>query len=100
MNQQKELNLGQSVYELCRAHPELKEILLELGFTDILYPGILQTAGRFMTLPKGARMKGIDLASILKKLRVWGFDPMGGEHTEQGNQQSGISVNCPPRAAP
>ena len=32
-------------------------ILAEIGFVDILKPGMLNTAGRFMTIPKGAAMR-------------------------------------------
>jgi len=54
------------VYQLCAADPEVK-VITEAGFVDILKPGMLETAGRFMTIPKGAKAKGIDL-EVVKKL--------------------------------
>ncbi len=45
----------------------------ELGFTDITKPGMLNTAGRFMTLPKGAAMKGISLDAIKAAFEKSGF---------------------------
>ena len=45
------INLNTTIYELCREYPEIAEILDELGFHDILKPGMLNTAGRFMTIP-------------------------------------------------
>lgn len=69
----KEIDLGESVYALCTKHPELVELMKELGFTDILKPGMLQTAGRFMTIPKGAEMKGIDMEIIAAKLTELGY---------------------------
>lgn len=70
---EKRINLNQSVYDLCNQHPEMVEILQNLGFTDIVKPGMMQTAGRVMTLPKGAKMKKIDLESIKQTLTDKGF---------------------------
>lgn len=70
---QKVLDLHQSVHALCTAYPELVSVLQQLGFADIAKPGMLQTAGRFMTLDKGAAMKGIDLNTIRQTLEEHGF---------------------------
>ena len=67
------LDLVKSVYELCSTAPETAEILAGLGFTDITKPGMLQTAGRFMTIPKGAAMKKINLDTIKKAFEDKGF---------------------------
>ena len=69
----KVLDLSQSVYLLCSRYPELPAIMDELGFHDIVKPGMLATAGRFMTIPKGATMKKLDLEKILEVLRQKGF---------------------------
>lgn len=58
------LDLRRSVYELCTANPEIQPILAELGFTDISKPGMLATAGRFMTIPKGAKLKRLSMDHI------------------------------------
>ena len=71
------IDLGHAVHDLCVQYPELKEILYGLGFVDILKPGMLQTAGRFMTLPNGARMKGIPLDVLRARLTEAGFEPVG-----------------------
>ena len=70
---EKILQLSKSVYELCKQYPELPQILQELGFTDITRPGMLSSVGRFMTLPKGAAAKKIELEWITKKLEENGF---------------------------
>ncbi|HEX3078785.1 MAG TPA: DUF1858 domain-containing protein [Lachnospiraceae bacterium] len=62
--QDKVIDLDRSVYELCSTNPEIVEILVQAGFQDIIKPGMLNTAGRFMTIPKGATMKRIDMESI------------------------------------
>ena len=69
----KTINLSRSVYDLCTDYPEIIDILNELGFKDILKPGMMQTAGRIMTIPKGAAMKKISIDDIKKKLEEKAF---------------------------
>jgi len=69
----KRIDLNASVYSLCEAYPEIRDLMAELGFTDILKPGMLQSVGRFMTLPRGAALRKIDLGHIKDKLRERGF---------------------------
>jgi hypothetical protein len=73
MAQEKMLDLGSSVHALVLQYPEVAEILAGLGFTDIVKPGMLNTAGRFMTIPKGAKMKGIDTDTIRQRFREKGY---------------------------
>ena len=47
--------------EICKEHPEVIAIMKDLGFENITNPGMLNTAGRFMTIPKGAAMKQISM---------------------------------------
>lgn len=70
---EKVVDLSKSVHELCTQYPEMKELMVALGFADLAKPGMLQTAGRFMTIPKGAAMKGIALAQIKEEFRKNGF---------------------------
>ena len=48
----KKINLSKSVYEICTEYPEVIEIMKNLGFDKITNPGMLNTAGRFMTISK------------------------------------------------
>lgn len=73
MPENKVIRLTDSVYNLCKAYPELVAFMEDLGFTDIVKPGMLDTAGRFMTLPKGAKLKRIELDSLVLKLEAAGF---------------------------
>ncbi|TCL55157.1 uncharacterized protein DUF1858 [Hydrogenispora ethanolica] len=68
------VNLSKSVFEICRENPEVMEILKGLGFSDIANPGMLQTAGRLMTIPKGAAMKGISMDVIKTAFRDRGYE--------------------------
>ena len=69
----KKINLSSTVYELCKGYPEIIEILVDLGFQDIMKTGMLQTAGRFMTIPKGAAMKKISIEQIKERFMEQGF---------------------------
>ena len=60
----KSIDLRKSVFDICQEYPEIPDLLFELGFHDIVKPGMLHTAGRFMTIPKGAAMKKIDLMQV------------------------------------
>ena len=71
--EQTTINLNDTVFSLCTAHPELLPILNELGFTDITKPGMLQSAGRFMTPVKGAALKRIPLEAIVSALDARGY---------------------------
>ncbi len=70
---EKQIDLKKSVFELIKTYPELKTTLEELGFKDIVLPGMLETAGRIMTLEKGAKMKQFDIKDIIKKLEDKGY---------------------------
>ena len=67
------IDLNETVYTLCTNYPDLIEILSGLGFTDITKPGMLQSAGRFMTPVKGAALKHIALDDMVKTLAACGY---------------------------
>ncbi|MDF2908438.1 MAG: hypothetical protein K0R34_3759 [Herbinix sp.] len=71
---EKVLQLSKSVYELCGQYPELPQLLHDLGFTDITRPGMLVSVGRFMTIPKGAIAKKMDMEHIKQQLQEHGFE--------------------------
>lgn len=67
------INLNDSVYNIHIKNPGIIELLYELGFNDIKKPGMINTAGRFMTIKKGAAMKHIDIELIRKTLSENGY---------------------------
>lgn len=69
----REIDFTKTVYELSREYPEIVEIMKELGFESIAEKGMLNTAGRFMTVPKGAAMKGISMDKIRQAFEGKGF---------------------------
>ena len=73
MEGRKSIDLNKTVYNLCRDDSGIIDILKNLGFKDIGKPGILETAGRFMTIAAGAKMKGINLDEIKKEFISRGY---------------------------
>jgi hypothetical protein len=67
------IDLNETVYALCTKHPDLIGILGALGFTDITKPGMLQSAGRFISPIKGAALKRIPLEQIVSSLAEHGY---------------------------
>lgn len=70
----KVVDFGKSVYEICKEYPEVADIMKELGFESIANPGMLQTAGRFMTIPKGAALKKIPMEKVREAFMDKGFE--------------------------
>ncbi len=69
----KRINFQKSIYEICKENPEVIKIMKELGFDNIGNPGMLNTAGRFMTIPKGAAMKNINIDIIKEHFMNKGY---------------------------
>lgn len=69
----KVIDLSKTVHDICKEDPEVVEILKNLGFDQITSPVMLNTAGRVMTLPKGAGMKGIALDKIINEFEKRGY---------------------------
>ncbi|KJK28978.1 DUF1858 domain-containing protein [Paenibacillus polymyxa] len=67
------LHWDESIFNLVNRYPEVKDIMEELGFHDIAKPGMLQTAGRFMTLSKGIALKKISMETVQQTFMQHGF---------------------------
>lgn len=83
----KTLDLSKSVYDLVQQAPEVADIMVELGFSEITKKAMLHSVGRMMTLPKGSEMKGIPMDKIVDAFRQHGFDVTGlsGISRDSGN---------------
>ncbi len=71
-----------TIFELSQKYPELVYLLEEAGFKDIVKPGMLKTAGRFMTLEKGAALRNIDFFQVQSLLKAKGFEYVTKEQRE------------------
>ncbi|HHY41816.1 MAG TPA: DUF1858 domain-containing protein [Thermoanaerobacterales bacterium] len=70
----KVIDLSKSVYEICKNYPEVVDIMKDLGFESITAPGMLNTAGRLMTIPKGAARKHIPMEKIKEAFTAKGYE--------------------------
>ncbi len=70
---EKTLDLKKSVAELVEEYPEVREIMAEVGFKEITNPVALNVMGRIMTIPRGAAVKGIDLAKVIAAFEEHGY---------------------------
>ena len=68
------ININQSIQSIVSEYPNIKDILFDLGFKDIVKPGMLQTVGRFMTIKKGAELKNIALTQIKETFNLHGYE--------------------------
>ena len=77
----KTLDLSRTIYELYARDPDIIGIMREAGCSEIVKPLMLKTAGRVMTIPKGAKMRGISLEEVLRVFRSNGYDII--DHQEE-----------------
>jgi hypothetical protein len=49
-----------TIHQLVQMDPRVQTVMLELGFSLIIRPVMLQTVGRTMTLKKGCSFRNID----------------------------------------
>lgn len=61
---------------LTREHPQLIEVLADLGFKDIKNPVNRATVGKIVTLRMGVNMKRMDPAKVQAELLSQGFEVM------------------------
>jgi len=68
-----EIDANEILFDLVQKHPGVKEAMEAIGFVNIIKPGMLQSAGRIMTIKKGAKMKGIYWGRIESIFKEHGF---------------------------
>ena len=73
----KKIDLNKSVCELTKEYPELIDIMAGLGFTEITKKAMLNSVGKLMTIPKGAKMKNIPMIDVVTALMSNGFELEG-----------------------
>jgi hypothetical protein len=61
------ININDKLHDITNRYPDVIGVMVDLGFKDIVKPGMLQSVGRFMTIKKGAELKDIDIR-IIKRL--------------------------------
>lgn len=67
------IDLSKTVFQLIKENPELKAILVDMGFTPLADDKMLNTVGRMMPLDKGAKQVGISLDKLKDILNTNGY---------------------------
>ena len=73
----RKIDLNKTVFELTEEYPELIDIMAKLGFTEITKKPVLNSVGKIMTIPKGAKMKNISMMEVVSALMANGFELEG-----------------------
>ena len=73
-NMMKTIDLEKSVYELVRENPEIADILAGLGFSEIHKKAVLNSVGKLMTIPKGAKFRKVVLKDITDAFNAAGYE--------------------------
>jgi hypothetical protein len=68
------IDLKDSFNKLISKNNELVDILPRLGFSEIIKPIALNTVGRFLTLPREAKNRNLDLKIIIESLFLKGYE--------------------------
>jgi len=68
------IDLNDTVFATVSAYPEVRDTLVKLGFEALKDDKMLHTAGRMMTLARGAKMMGIDQKEIITVLERLGYE--------------------------
>ena len=69
----KEISLKDTVFEAVSKFPEIREVIISLGFAPLRDDKMLQTAGRMMTLGRAAKQFGLSYETVAQKLAEHGF---------------------------
>ena len=89
---EKKLDLSKSVYDLVTEYPEVTDIMKELGFSEITNKVMLNSVGKIMTIPKGAKMKGVSIIDIVGAFMKAGFTLTGEMPNVSGDDTQGASM--------
>lgn len=87
----KKIDLNKTVFELVNEYPELVDIMVSLGFTEITKKAMLNSVGRITTIPKGAKMKGISMMDIVGTLMSNGFELVGEMPVMMGKKEEKLA---------
>ena len=94
---EKKLDLSKSVYDLVKEYPEVIDIMKGLGFSEITNKVMLNSVGKIMTIPKGAKMKGVSMMDIVSAFMKAGFTLEGEMPNLHGDDAS--AKDAPAEAA-
>lgn len=68
------IDLDRTLYDLTTEHPELIDMLFELGFMGVKNPVMRETHGKQMTVRAGCGHLGIEIGKVKAALEAKGFE--------------------------
>lgn len=68
------LSINVPIKKLVDQHPKVLDIMVSLGFKHIAEPAMLNTAGRIITIKKGAEKHKLDLEFVKERFLEDGFE--------------------------
>ena len=88
----KKIDLTKTVFELVTEYPELVDIMASLGFSEITKKVVLNSVGKLMTIPKGAKMKNIPMTKIVATFVENGFEIEGEEPLTRYEEETAQAI--------
>ncbi len=70
---EKIIDLDMTVADLVSKYPDIKDVLIEIGFKELQNKLMLNSVGKFMTLKRGSVVKNISMDIIKRKLIEHGY---------------------------
>lgn len=70
----KQIDGKRTVYDIIQEYPELKPVLVEIGFKPLNDEKMLNTVGRMMPLNSGAKQIKLSHEELKVRLRKEGFE--------------------------
>ena len=64
------------------SHPELLDILVDLGFKPLANPAMRQSVGKVVTLKQGCKLINLPLEQLINELQWNGYTVIGGDVNE------------------
>lgn len=68
------INVNQPVNQVLKTHPELLDILVELGFKPLANPLMRQSLGHITTLKQGCQLINLPIDQLKTTLHFHGYD--------------------------
>lgn len=85
----KNISINEPVASLVEKYPDLKNILKDIGFSEITNPLALSSVGKIVSIKKGAGIKNIGLDIIREKLKEGGFNIIEDEDSQDNPSDEG-----------
>lgn len=77
-----QVDLNRHVKQVLDSHPELLDILVDLGFKPLANPAMRQSVGKVVTLKQGCKLINLPLEQLVNELQWNGYTVIGGDVNE------------------